>query len=186
MLIGIDFDNTIARYDSVFTMKAKKEGLVTSDWQGTKQDLKQKLYSIQDGGRIWQKIQGQVYGPYMYMAELFPGVARFLLRCKLQGHTVFIVSHKTKYGHFDSTKTPLRQAALDWMHAKGFFDEFAIHRENIFFADTRYGKVEKIRDLSLDVFIDDLEEVFAEDNFPNIKKILFSNSIVPQQIKTTI
>ena len=173
MLIGLDFDNTLARYDDVFATEAKKQGLVSSEWKGTKKNLKDKLHSTKDGDKSWQKIQGQVYGPSMHRANLFPGVARFLLRCRLLGHTVFVVSHKTKYGHFDSTKTPLRQAALDWMHAKGFFDEFAIHRENIFFADTRYGKVEKIRDLSLDVFIDDLEEVFAEDNFPNIKKILF-------------
>ena len=177
MLIGLDFDNTLARYDSVFSVEAKKQGLVSNEWQGAKRDLKNKLHSTQNGGKLWQKIQGQVYGPSMHKADLFPGVARFLLRCKLQGHTVFIVSHKTKYGHFDPTKTLLRQAALDWMQSKGFFDEneFAIHRENVFFATTRREKVEKIKSLNLDVFIDDLEEVFSEDDFPDIRKILFSN-----------
>ena len=177
MLIGLDFDNTLARYDSVFSVEAKKQGLVSNEWQGAKRDLKNKLHSTQNGDKLWQKIQGQVYGPSMHKADLFPGVARFLLRCKLQGHTVFIVSHKTKYGHFDPTKTLLRRAALDWMQGKGFFDEneFAIHRENVFFATTRREKVEKIKGLNLDVFIDDLEEVFSEDDFPDIRKILFSN-----------
>jgi len=176
MLIGLDFDNTLAHYDSVFTAEAQKQNLVSNEWQGTKQDLKDKLYSIKDGDTYWQKIQGQVYGPSMHKASLFPGVARFLLRCKLQGHTVFIVSHKTKYGHFDPTKTLLRQAALDWMHSKGFFDEnkFSILKENVFFATTRQEKVKKINSFELDVFVDDLEEVFAEGSFPNIKKILFS------------
>jgi len=178
MLIGLDFDNTIARYDNVFTVEAKKQGLVPDEWQGTKQNLKNKLHSIEEGDKYWQKIQGQVYGPSMYKASLFPGVSRFLLRCKLQGHTVFIVSHKTKYGHFDSTKTLLRQAALDWMCSKGFFDKdkFSISKDNVFFATTRQEKIEKINNLGLDVFVDDLEEVFAEKGFPDIKKILFNKN----------
>ena len=176
MLVGLDFDNTLAHYDNVFAAEAKKFGLVSGKWQGTKKDLRDKLYSTEGGDKSWQKIQGQVYGPSMHKANLFPGVARFLLRCKLLGHTVFIVSHKTKYGHFDSSKTLLRQAALDWMHSKGFFDKdkFSISKENIFFATTRQEKVEKISTLNLDVFVDDLEEVFAEKSFPDIKKILFN------------
>ena len=178
MLIGLDFDNTLAHYDNVFAAEARKQCLVLDEWKGTKQELKDKLYSTQDGDKLWQKIQGQVYGPSMHKAELFPGVSRFLLRCKLLGHTIFIVSHKTKYGHFDPTKTLLRQAALDWMHSKGFFDEdgFLISKNNIFFATTRQEKVEKINALNLDVFVDDLEEVFAERSFPDIKKILFSKT----------
>ena len=64
------------------------------------------------------------------------------------------------------------------MYVKGFFDEneFAIRRENVFFATTRREKVEKIKSLNLDVFVDDLEEVFAEEDFPDIKKILFSSA----------
>ena len=176
--VGLDLDNTLVYYDNVFAAEAKKQGLVSDEWQGTKQNLKDKLFSIQEGDKLWQKIQGQVYGPSMYKASLFPGVARFLLRCKLLGHTVFIVSHKTKYGHFDHTKTLLRQVALDWMHSKGFFDKdkFSISKENIFFASTRKEKVEKINSLKLNVFVDDLEEVFAEKGFPNIKKILFSKT----------
>ena len=134
MLVGLDFDNTLARYDNAFAFEAKRQSLVPNEWLGTKQDLKNRLHAMENGDMLWQKIQGQVYGPSIHKAKLFPGVARFLLRCKLQDHTVFIVSHKTKYGHFDPTKTLLRQAALDWMQGKGFFDEneFAIHRENVF------------------------------------------------------
>ena len=178
MLVGLDFDNTLARYDNAFAFEAKRQSLVPNEWLGTKQDLKNRLHAMENGDMLWQKIQGQVYGPSIHKAELFPGVARFLLRCKLQNHTVFIVSHKTKYGHFDLTKTLLRQAALDWMHNNGFFDEnmFAINKENVFFSTTRQDKVSKINELSLDVFVDDLEEVFAVDGFPNINKILFSNT----------
>ena len=121
MLIGLDFDNTIACYNDVFSSEAKIEGLVNEQWKGSKQELKLLLDTLEDGQTIWQKMQGRVYGPSMQKATIFPGVARFLLRCKLEGHTVYIVSHKTKYGHFDKTKTLLREASLKWMDSQGFF-----------------------------------------------------------------
>ena len=177
-MIGLDFDNTIACYDGVFSSEAKIKGLVQNEWKGTKQDLKLLLNALNDGEIIWQAMQGKVYGPSMHKATLFPGVARFLLRCKLQSHKVFIVSHKTKYGHFDKTKTLLRKASLDWMDSKGFFEDsrFGISRKNIFFANTQKEKIEKIKSLNLDIFVDDLEEIFLDHDFPKIKKILFSNS----------
>jgi phosphoglycolate phosphatase-like HAD superfamily hydrolase len=94
MLIGLDFDNTIACYNDVFSSEAKIKGIVNKEWEGSKQDLKVLLESQENGQNMWQKMQGQVYGPCMQKATLYPGVARFLLRCKLKGHKVFIVSHK--------------------------------------------------------------------------------------------
>ena len=178
MLIGLDFDNTLACYNDVFSSEAKIEGLVNEQWKGSKQELKLLLSTLEDGQTIWQKMQGRVYGPSMQKATLFPGAARFLLRCKLKGHTVFIVSHKTKYGHYDKTKTLLREASLKWMDSQGFFknDVFGINRKNIFFANTQREKVLKIKSLNLDIFVDDLEEVFLHHDFPEIKKIHFTMS----------
>ena len=177
MLIGLDFDNTIACYNDVFSSEAKLNGLVNKEWEGSKQDLKRLLDDHKDGQIAWQKMQGQVYGPSMQKANLFPGVARFLIRCKLEGHKIFIVSHKTKYGHFDKTKTLLREASLKWMDNQGFFKDslYGINRKNIFFANTQIEKVLKIKSLDLDIFVDDLEEVFLHREFPEIKKILFNH-----------
>ena len=176
MLIGLDFDNTLACYNDVFSSEAKIQGLVNNEWEGSKQDLKLLLETLEDGQALWQKMQGQVYGPSMQKATLFPGVARFLLRCKLEGHLVYIISHKTKYGHFDKTKTLLREASLKWMDSQGFFKEtlYGISKKNIFFANTQSEKVLKIKSLNLDIFVDDLEEIFLHHDFPEIKKILFS------------
>ena len=112
----------------------------------------------------------------MEQAVMFPGVAPFLMRSRQRGDDLFIVSHKTEFGHFDSTRTPLRQAALAWMESKGFFEQsrFGLAKENVFFAGTRSEKVEQIARLNLDIFIDDLEEVFAEEGFPPINKVLFN------------
>ena len=125
----------------------------------------------------------------MHRAEMMPGVANFLLKCKVQNHNVFIVSHKTEYGHFDPEKIPLRREALTWMEEKRFFDHeyFGINRENVYFANTREEKVEKIAQLKCDWFIDDLPEVFEEALFPSdTEKILFGSSGSEQFHNTTV
>ena len=174
--IGLDFDNTLACYDDVFTSESQKLGFITSCWSGSKQDLRDELRSRPDGERLWQTLQGRVYGPSMEQAVMFPGVASFLMRTRLRGDEVFIVSHKTEFGHFDPTSTPLRPAALAWMESKEFFDQsrFGLMKESVFFAGTRSEKVQQIARLNLDIFVDDLEEVFAEEGFPPIKKVLFN------------
>jgi len=178
MIIGLDFDNTLACYNDIFSSEAKLKGLISEKWEGSKYDLKQIINSQQGGQTVWQKLQGQVYGPSMKYATLFPGVARFLLRCKLEGHKIFIVSHKTKYGHFDKTKTLLRDESLKWMESQGFFKNnvYGINKKNIFFANTQSEKVAIINSLNLDIFIDDLDEIFLNHDFPEIKKILFNQS----------
>jgi hypothetical protein len=174
--IGLDLDNTLVCYEDVFVREAKQMGLVGDSWGGSKQQVKKELQSRPGGEQTWQALQGRVYGLCMGHATLFPGVASFLMRCTQRGDEVFIVSHKTEFGHFDKTKTPLRSAAINWMEAAGFFDpgRFNLPRENLFFLETRAEKVRKISALRLDIFVDDLEEVFLEPDFPLIKKILFN------------
>ena len=183
MRIGLDFDNTLARYDHVFAAEAKQEKFVSSEWKGTKKQLRDTLRSLQDGDLMWQKLQGRIYGPMMSEAKLFPGVFQFMLRCKHRGYDVFIVSHKSEYGHFDPTETPLRQAALEWMTQNGFFKKTkcGLSEERVFFEKTRREKVSRISSLDLDVFVDDLKEVYAENDFPKIEKILFTTDIDEEQ-----
>ena len=60
MLIGLDFDNTIACYNDVFLSEAKLKGLINIEWKGSKQELKILLDTLEDGQTKWQKMQGQV------------------------------------------------------------------------------------------------------------------------------
>ncbi|MCH1913354.1 phosphotransferase [Leptospira noguchii] len=176
--IGLDFDNTLACYDKVFASSAKEQKLIPESWVGSKKELRDFIRTLDDGELVWQKIQGKIYGKFMSQATLFPGVAEFLWKCKFNRAEVFIVSHKTSYGHFDEEKINLRTAALEWMEQKRFFDseEFHIPTENIFFAETRIEKIKKINELELSFFIDDLIEVFEEKEFSsNTQKILFGN-----------
>ena len=176
MRIGLDLDNTLVCYERVFLLEAKRQGLLPELWSGSKQEIKQQIISQYNGEKLWQTLQGQVYGPCMEQAELFPGVARFLMRCKELEAQVFIVSQKTKFGHFDPTKTPLRKTAINWMTSKGFFNPaiFGLDEGRVFFFDTRREKVRHITSLELDAFVDDLEEVFLEEEFPDLTRILFN------------
>ena len=180
MIIGIDFDNTIARYDSSFKEIALIEGLINENWKGkTKTEIRNYLRSLPDGETKWMKLQGLVYGKYMNKAEMMPGVANFLLKCKQNNYKVLIISHKTEYGHFDTERISLRKQALKWMTYKRFFDPdyFALKKENIFFAETRKKKLDLISKSNCEYFIDDLPELFKEKYFPDgPKKILFLRS----------
>ena len=152
MRIGIDFDNTIASYDTLFHEVALRENFISRRWSGCgKTELRNYLRTQPDGEKTWMKLQGLVYGKYIHGAELLSGFANFILSCKARNYKVFIVSHKTEYGHYDAEKISLRKEALKWMNSNRFFDPeyFGIDEKNVFFADTREEKVEKIAHLKL-------------------------------------
>ena len=176
MRIGIDFDNTIACYDDIFNEIAIDMQLLPSHRDRDKQQVKADLLKHPGGMKNWRRLQGQVYGRFINKATIFPGLGSFLLRCSWSNHEIFIVSHKTEYGHFDQYKTPLRQACINWLKNNRFFDSkvFAIPQRNVHFANSRSEKVSKISELNLDYMVDDLIEVFMEPSFPRIGKILFS------------
>jgi len=189
MNIGIDFDNTIASYDSLFKQVAKVKRLVPKNWNGSsKMEVRDYLRRQSDGDKTWMKLQGLIYGEYMHRAEMMPGAANFFLSCNIRKYRIFIVSHKTEYGHYDPGKIPLRREALKWMETKLFFslEHFGINKDDVFFADTRKEKVNIIARLNCDWFIDDLPEVFEENIFPDsIRKILFG-SYNPEQFQDRI
>ena len=46
MRIGLDFDNTLAQYDHVFAVEAKRGKLIPAQWEGTKKQLRNILCNI--------------------------------------------------------------------------------------------------------------------------------------------
>jgi hypothetical protein len=178
MRIGLDFDNTIIQYDEVFRQAAVQRGLLSPGFLGAKQQVRDAIRRLPDGELKWQALQGYVYGRGIEGAVLFPGVANFLKRARARGDTVLIVSHKTEHGHFDPDKINLRTAAMAWLEVQGFFTEqgFSIAPDNVHFALSRSEKLGRIADLKCDVFVDDLEEVLADPQFPGgVRRILFSD-----------
>lgn len=174
--LGLDFDNTIACYDSVFTEVARDMGLISSSSALEKKEVKRLIHLNPDGDENWQRLQGQIYGKYMYLASIFAGFSEFLILAKLSGHEVFIVSHKSPFGHFDENKIPLREEAMKWLLANKFVGNgpLIILFENVFFETTRQEKVDRIKTIGCTHFIDDLQEVFDEKTFPSsTSKYLF-------------
>lgn len=184
MRIGIDFDNTIANYDRVFPIAAAEMGLLSGSAADSKNTVRAILRNRDGGERDWQRLQGQVYGQHMLKAEMFEGVDDFLFAAKASSSNVQIVSHKTKYGHFDAAEIDLHKAARTWMEAHGFFEAnlFALSPDAISFLPTRAEKVERLAQLELDVFIDDLPEVFLEPGFPSTtQRMVFTNGKSTQE-----
>lgn len=181
LLIGLDFDNTLVRYDEVFLTSARSWGLIDDGFSGSKLAIRDFIRLLPDGELSWQRLQGHVYGKGIAAASLFAGADAFLRRCRAEGCRVAIVSHKTEYGHHDPERVNLRKAALDWMAAQGFFrsDGYGISVADVFFESTRAQKLGRIARIRCSCFIDDLEEVLTDPKFPaGIDRILFSGDHV--------
>ena len=69
MIIGIDLDNTIVRYDELFKRVAYSKKLISKDFTEDKNSIRNYLLSKKNGKNIWKKLQGLVYGKYMKNAE---------------------------------------------------------------------------------------------------------------------
>ena len=180
MLIGLDFDNTIAGYDDVFCTVAESEGLIARGVAENKSQIREILRGQEDGEKKWMALQGRVYGAHMHRARLIDGVGDFMNRCAKSSIPVCIVSHKTRIGHFDPDKIDLQAAAHKWMEDHSFFNEdgFGLSRSSVFFEPTRADKVARISKLGCSHFVDDLEEVFLEPGFPKtVKRYLLAMAV---------
>ena len=179
-ILGVDFDNTLVNYDRIFLRTARQWGLI-SDEKASKKNIRNAIRQLPDGEKKWQKVQAHVYGLGMDEALLIDGVGEFLSRCRSAGVPVYIVSHKTQFAGHGADKIDLRQAALDWMTRKGFFDPAGLgfSKPQVFFESTRRDKIGRIKELNCTHFIDDLEEIFLEKSFPaHTAKILYSSQQV--------
>jgi hypothetical protein len=178
MRIGIDFDNTLIDYDRVFLEAARERGLVSRDFAGPKRAVRDAIRLLPDGELTWQRLQGHVYGAGIGGAVPFPGARDFLRRCAREGVATFIVSHKTRFGHYDPARVDLRAAARGWMSEQGFFRTGAgLPDDHVYFESDREHKLARIAALACTHFIDDLEEIFADPRFPaGVRRILLAES----------
>ena len=146
----------------------------------TKQFVRDGIRELPDGEMKWCKLQGTVYGKFINDAKPFEGVLDFIKKCISEKIDVFIVSHKTEYVQAIEEKINLREAALGWLKNNGFLNSQGpcLDESRIFFEHPRENKLNRIKELQCTHFIDDLEEVLLEPNFPeNVTKILFSSQV---------
>jgi hypothetical protein len=185
MVIGVDFDNTIVRYDDLFHRIAVERRLIPSSLPARKNEVRD-LLRKRGQERDWTELQGYVYGPRMAEAQPFPGVIEFFTRGVKQGLPLYIISHKTPTPAV-GPPYDLHQTARDWLTAQGFFDpaRVGLSPKQVHFGTTRQEKVKWIRETGCTHFVDDLEETFLEESFPpHVVKILFGQRERPAGLPT--
>lgn len=175
-MIGLDLDNTLISYDKAFALAAIRLGLLPSGAQAmTKAEVKQKLCDGPLGETAWMRLQGQVYGAAIDTACLFDGVLDFIDHFHRLGVPMAVVSHKTRFGHFDETRTDLRQAALVWLERHQVLADGRLSAARVFFESTKEDKIRRIRDMDFAVFVDDLPEILSHPDFPaTTRRVLFA------------
>lgn len=165
MRIGIDFDNTIINYHSVFHALACESGYISESVAKNKEDVKLAILAKYGNDIPWQKLQSIAYGKAIFQAKAFEDALSTFEKLKAQGHQLFIVSHKSKTSHYDPT-VQLREFALQWLTNNNFVHEKLIDNASLFFLETLDEKIATIASLKLDIFIDDLDRVILHSYFP--------------------
>lgn len=172
MIIGIDLDNTIVSYDSLFLEICRERQLVECDDNWNKQQVRDAVRE-QKGDDTWQYLQAAVYGPQMHRAAPATGVLKAIKSFKDNGATLYIVSHKTACSNIDPSIN-LHESAKAWLEQNKISGDL-IAEDHIFFEPTRDEKIARIRSIGCDLYIDDLQEVFVESSFPTeIFKVLYA------------
>ena len=131
--------------------------------------LRHALRAGPGGEPAWQRLQAFAYGEGMVYARPFPGVERFVTEALRAGIEVTIVSHKSRFAAA-RPDVDLRAAASEWLGRHAQLGQLPVA-----FADSRAEKLALIARASVDVFIDDLVEVFDDPGFPpNVQRWLFA------------
>lgn len=188
MRIGLDFDNTIVSYDALFYKVACEKKLISPDHFLNKLLIRD--YLRKTGRELqWTEMQGEVYGMRMNEAQVFPGVIDFIVKSKEAGHTLTIISHKTRFP-FIGPKYDLQAAANEWINQNLTLKNNPLFAPNqIFFETTKEMKINRIEELDCNIFIDDLPEILLAKNFyKNARRILFdpekNHNNIPCQFKS--
>jgi hypothetical protein len=168
MRIGLDLDGTVVVYNDVFHRHAVEMFGLPAAVPARKEAVRDWLRQNAPGEEGWIELQGLVYGPRMTEASIAPGLPDFLRECRRLGIELSIVSHKTRLS-VAKPSIDLHAAALEWLHRNGFFvaEEFGFRPEEVFFEPTRDAKIRRLIAEECVLFVDDLEEVFAEPAFPS-------------------
>ncbi len=183
LVIGFDLDNTLACYEGIFHQAAVAANLIPPDVPSGKSAVRDYLRA---SGREddWTRLQGQIYGPGMAGAKLFPGAIDVLCAARDHGHALLIVSHKTRAPALGPAHD-LHAAARAWTDSvlcdtnqSPLFSDGTIH-----FCETQHEKVARIANLNCDVFVDDLPEILNAPDFPaTTRRVLFD----PDRVHTDI
>ena len=176
MIVGIDLDNTIINYDKTFFKIALNKKLINKNNKFSKEILKEKIIK-RKGIEQWKAIQGVAYGENINDSSIMDFFYDFIVLSKIRKIKIYIISHKTKFGHYDKKKIQLREKAILFLISKKIINSniSKIKKSDIFFCNTLEEKINKIKQLKCDYFIDDLFKVVNNKNFPKKTTPIYFN-----------
>ena len=174
-LLGLDFDNTLVRYDKLFHKLALEKDLIDESLPADKTAIRDYLRS-QAQDEQFTLLQGEVYGLRILEAEPAEGMLKALSELHQRGIPMVLVSHKTRTP-YKGPAYDLHQAAWNWLQKHGFFTPggLAWSQDQVFFEESKQAKVDRIKSQECSHYIDDLPEIL--EMLPsNIKTILYDPS----------
>ena len=173
MILGLDFENTIIKYDELFHKIAFEKELIPANLPKEKNAVRDFLRqkNIEDE---WTIIQGEVYGDRISEAKPFKGMLETLQTLIAKQISINIISHKTRVPYM-GPKKDLHAAAMTWLKLNHFFETegLNLNEKQVFFEVTKEKKIDRIVKTGCTHYVDDLPEILKM--IPNgIDKILFS------------
>lgn len=166
-IFGLDLDNTVIDY----SLSAKKFAL-SNEIEGVESVIQLREFFRESSEHYaWSQAQEWIYTEGLLFAQVKVGVVELISQLKSFNIPLYIISHKTKVS---INGIDLWGPANSWLvkHLGNFFDSLP---ENVFFEETRKKKLIRISDLNISHFVDDLQEVLLEPEFPsNVRKFWIS------------
>ena len=158
-LLGLDFDNTLVRYDKLFHQLALEKGLIKESLPANKTAIRDYLRS-QGQDELFTLLQGEVYGLRILEAEPAQGMLEALGELHERRIHMVLVSHKTRTP-YKGPAYDLHQAAWSWLEKHGFFapDGLGWSRDQVFFEESKQAKVARIEAQGCSHYVDDLPEI---------------------------
>ena len=158
-LLGLDFDNTLVRYDSLFHQLALEKDLIEDSFPADKTAIRDYLrgQGLEDEFTL---LQGQVYGLRILDAEPAEGMLEALYQLHQLSIPMVLVSHKTRIP-YKGPAYDLHQAAWRWLDKHNFFSSHGLgwSREQVFFEESKKDKVARIQAQRCTHYVDDLPEI---------------------------
>ena len=160
-LLGLDFDNTLVKYDSLFHRLALEKELITASVPVSKPKIRDFIQSkgLEDEFTL---LQGEVYGPRILEAEPANHMLEALAQLQELDVCMVIVSHKTRFP-YQGPKYELRKAAWNWLEQNNFFSSPGLNwdKSKVFFEDSKERKAARICSLGCEYYVDDLPEILT-------------------------
>ena len=174
IVLGLDFDNTIACYDGVFQLAAREKGLIGDDVGASKDQIRDYLRRT-NREDDWTELQGFVYGARLDQASIFDGALETMQSLLLGGVQLRIISHKTLHP-FKGPRYDLHAAARGFLERRDIAGSAnsLLAKRNVFFELTLIEKLARTKEQGCTHFLDDLPEVLNHPHFPaHAMRLLF-------------